>query len=416
MKTVRMRWIDHWLGLPLCFCLGLMTTMARGLLPRRRRTITGERTLLVFKFFGLGSIVQISPLLRAIRSRYPSAKLVFLSFETNRSVLERLGACHEIRTLRTRSIFGFAIDTIRQLIWMHRSRVEVVLDLEFFSKYSTLMSFLSGAPVRVGFHLNDFWRYTLVTHPVYFNYYRHIQDVYGEVAERIDVQITEPALSRLDPTTEGRAFAERFLRDAGWTSGSALLGLNANAGDLSLERRWPKERFAELASELLRRHESLWIVLTGSASETEYVEQLARLIPGPVAARVINAAGKWSLDQLLGGLSFMTGFLTNDSGPMHLAASLELRMVSLWGPGRPEFYAPRSPRHRAIYANFACSPCLYMFTAFEGMWCGHEAWCMQAIETRTVLAAVEEMLSTYLDRDSALAAASPPARQNHHGN
>jgi ADP-heptose:LPS heptosyltransferase len=78
---------------------------------------------------------------------------------------------------------------------------------------------------------------------------------------------------------------------------------------------------------------------------------------------------------------------------MHLAAAQGAPLVSLWGPGRPEFYAPHVPRHEIIYEEYPCSPCLYMFTTFEGMWCGHEGWCMQAIQPATVLAAIERLLA-----------------------
>jgi len=68
-------------------------------------------------------------------------------------------------------------------------------------------------------------------------------------------------------------------------------------------------------------------------------------------------------------------------------------LVSLWGPGRPDFYAPRCPHHRVIYCDYPCSPCLYMFTTFQGMWCNHEGWCMEAIEPPVVLEAVEAILA-----------------------
>jgi hypothetical protein len=68
--------------------------------------------------------------------------------------------------------------------------------------------------------------------------------------------------------------------------------------------------------------------------------------------------------------------------------------VSLWGPARPDFYAPRVNGMEIIYENYPCSPCLfYMFTTFEGMWCRHEGWCMQAIQPARVLAATERVLA-----------------------
>jgi ADP-heptose:LPS heptosyltransferase len=172
-----------------------------------------------------------------------------------------------------------------------------------------------------------------------------------------------------------------------------LLGVNANAGEMSLERRWPVERFAAVIDALLRGRPDLFVALTGSSAERPHVESLRALLPPAVAGRVAVTAGEWSLDEFAAALTRCDGFLTNDSGPMHMAAAQGAPVVSLWGPGRPEFYAPRVANHTALYRNYPCSPCLYMFTAFEGMWCRHEGWCMREIETHEALIAVEAMLS-----------------------
>ena len=82
---------------------------------------------------------------------------------------------------------------------------------------------------------------------------------------------------------------------------------------------------------------------------------------------------------------------------MHFAAAQNVPMVSLWGPGRPAFYAPRLDNHRTIYSDCPCSPCLYMFTTFEGMWCQHQAWCMQAISVETVVEATDAIEVTEQD-------------------
>ena len=392
-----MRWVDHWIGLPACFVLGALVTVARAVLPRRDRTISGNRTLAVFKFFGLGSITEATPLLRAIRQRYPESRLAFVTFEGNAALLERLDVCTDLRLIRTRSPLRFVGDVLAQIFWLRRHRVEAVVDLEFFSKFSTLLSFLSGAPVRVGFHLNDFWRRRLVTHPIYFNYYRHITDVYEQAARRLDVDITDRSLTAVDPGEDARHAVRGTLERNGWTPGNPLLGVNVNAGDMSLERRWPIENFATLIESLADRHPDLWIVLTGAPAEKAHVSTLADRLSPQSRQRVIDAAGLWSLDEFLAALSLFDAYLTNDSGPMHLAAAQGTPLVSLWGPGRPGFYAPHVPNHRIVYSDYPCSPCLYMFTTFEGMWCGHEGWCMRAIEPQTVLDEVETVLNNSVD-------------------
>ncbi|HEY3244320.1 MAG TPA: glycosyltransferase family 9 protein [Phycisphaerae bacterium] len=388
-----MRWIDHWVGLPLCFLFGLLVRTWRQLRPHAARSVSGRRPIAVFKFFGLGSIVEATPLLRAIRARYPGARLVFVTFESNAGLLRRLNLCTDVRLIRTDAPLHFVTDVLRQVAWLIRQRTEAVIDLEFFSKFSTLLSFLSAAPIRVAFHLNDFWRYSLVTHPVYFNYYRHITEVYEQVGRQLDIPIEDSRVSTIAVDECTVRTVAQGLQRRGWSAGQRLLGININAGDLALERRWPRANFEMLIRALLARHADIFIVLTGSPADREYVGALLERLPPAAGARVISCAGTWTLDEFIAALSLFDGFITNDSGPMHLAAAQGVPLVSLWGPARPEFYAPRVVNHRVLYERYPCSPCVNMFTTFAGMWCHHEGWCMQAITPEAVLEAAKEMLA-----------------------
>jgi ADP-heptose:LPS heptosyltransferase len=151
------------------------------------------------------------------------------------------------------------------------------------------------------------------------------------------------------------------------------------------------------------------VALTGSPSERPYVLSLLNCLPEALHGRVLVAAGLWSLDEFLAAMTLMDGYLTIDSGPMHLAAAQGAPIVSLWGPGRPDFYRPRVERFRALFADYPCSPCLYMFTSFEGMWCGHQGWCMLEIQPQEALAAATAMLDESASR-RADHAATPTTR------
>lgn len=388
-----MRWIDHWIGLPLCFLCGVASVAARRVFGARKRVITGQKPFAVFKFFGMGSIMEATPLLRAIRLRYPQAQVVFVTFKSNAKLVAKLNVCDTVRVIRTKSPFVFVYDVLVQVCWLKLRRVEAVIDLEFFSKFSTLLSFATHAPIRVGFHLNDFWRYSLITHPIYFNYFRHISDVYEQAGKRLDVQIRDKRLSVIEPNEHSRESAVAFLKSRGWSEGTLLLGVNINAGSLSLERRWPLEHWRSLIESLLECYDNMLVVLTGSSSEQSYVESFANSFDATSRKKLLTAAGSWSLMEFVAGLKLFDCFITNDSGPMHFAAMIGVPTVSLWGPGRPEFYEPKVDTHISISADYPCCPCLYMFTTFEGMWCEHEGWCMQAIEPEKVLQAVEQVLS-----------------------
>lgn len=387
-----MKWIDHWVGLPLCFFFGLVSVLVRTIFGSRKRVISGQGTIAVFKFFGMGSIIEASPLLRAIRERYPEAQLVFVTFGGNEKLIGKLNFCDTVRVIRTKSPFVFIIDVFRQILWLRFRRVEAVIDLEFFSKFSTLLSFATRAPIRVGFHLNDFWRYSLITHPIYFNYFRHIADVYEHAGQELDVIITNKYLTPLPTDDESEQSALKFLGDHGFSSGMVLCGANINASELSHQRRWPVKYWAILLEKLLDSHEDMFLVLTGSHSERPYVMSLVDQIAERYKKRVIVAAGSTSFDEFLVLLKLFDVFITSDSGPLHMAAAQKTPTVSLWGPTRPDFYCPKSSNMRVVFADYHCSPCVCMFTTFAGMWCNDEAHCMQAIEPDKVLEEIESVL------------------------
>ena len=180
--------------------------------------------------------MQATPLLRRLGDRQPASRTIVVSFDTNAGLLRRLDVRVELRLIRTHSPIAFVLDVLSTIVWLRRQRVQTVVDLEFFSKFSTLLSALSGARVRIAFHLNDYWRHLLVTHPIYYNYYHHISEVYAEAAGRLGLAIDDPSMARVNIGDSARAAVDRFLESHVPVVGE-LVGVNVNAGDLSLARR-----------------------------------------------------------------------------------------------------------------------------------------------------------------------------------
>src|SRR5262245_11228440 len=348
MSMRRMKAIDHWVGLPLCAGLGFLTLLSRRVFRSRRAVPENPRRILVMKFFGLGSVVLASPMLRAIRQRYPDSKLTFLTFQGTAALVEGFGICDEVWSLRTDGLLRFALDLMRQLLRFATTRIDVCIDLEFFSKFSTLMSVLSGTRVRVAFQLNSFWRYSLVTHPVYYNYYRHVSDVYQDAAAAIGATVTDkrPCRVAVDASLVERCRAR--LRAEGWNGSDRIVGVNVNAGELALERRWPLERFATVL-ERLAGLDGVRALLTGAPDEAEYVASVLERLGDAARKRVLNVAGKFSFDEFVASMDLYDFFLTNDSGPVHLAYAQGVDTISLWGVGKPSFYGPLVGDHSTFY-------------------------------------------------------------------
>lgn len=400
----RMKLIDHYVGIPVCWVLGAVAAVVRTL--RGRRTVPKDpHAILILKFFGIGHVLMASPLLRAVRLGFPRAHLVFLTFDSTASVIRRQGLVDEVREIRTTSALAFVLDVLRQIRRLQTDRIDVTIDLEFFSKFSTMMSVLSRSPARVGYYLETFWRDSIITHPVFFNYHQHVLDIYEAAINTLGLQMPDRSIDPLPTSAEERVATARFLSAHGIEAATLLIGVNPNASDLSLERRWPNESFVELIDRLLLRQD-VKILLTGGAAEQEYVDAMEQALRARWGTRIVNACGKLSFAQFVAALSHCQLFLTGDSGPMHVAVAQGVATVSIWGPTNPHFHAPSGQHHRIIYRRVACSPCVPMLTSRPGMWCQHRADCMRRITVDEVLTVVQDMLRAVTSDDGCTRQAS----------
>ena len=387
MNTRTMKALDHYVGIPVCIFLEIVHKVSL-LLPQRQPS-TPPGKILIMKYFGMGSILLSSPTLKAIKKRYPDAKLGFLTFSANRNMVERLELVDYIYTLRTDSFIHFAADLFRQIALIRRAGFDATIDMEFFSKFSTIMTFLTGSPIRIGYFLRQLWRGDLLTHQIYYNQYKHITEVLGALAAPLDVKVAADDLQRPAISPEEQEEAADLLQIAGVSAGGGVIGFNVNVSDLSLERRWPKESFQDLARGLLQELD-VRLVFIGAPAEVEYVNEV--LAPFASEERVINLAGKTSLGVLLGVLTRCTLFISNDSGPLHLAASTGSPTVSLFGPETPSLYGPKGGDTLVFHEPLYCSPCLNVFNVKTAPCAGNNI-CLRSIQPDAVLEGVHSHFS-----------------------
>jgi len=375
-----MKAIDHYIGVPVCLALDLFCKLL-SFLPTR--TVTSPRKILVMKFFGMGSILLASPMLRGLKERFPEARIGFLTFASNRDMVERLNLVDHVYTLRTDRFIHF-FRTLLQALWhIRREGYDVTIDMEFFAKFSTIVTYLSGSPMRIGYFLRQMWRGDLLTQQIYYNHYKHITEVFGALAAPLGVTVSDFTPRKPEWTPEEDGAAAAMLEREGVLPGDLLVGFNVNVSDLSLERRWSKREFQRLAESLLTELDCK-LVFIGSRSEAAYVAEVLDGI-GRGNDRIVNLAGKTGLGELLGVMARMSLFITNDSGPLHIAAALGKPTLSFFGPETPILYGPRGRDPLVFYEGIYCSPCLNVFNVKTAP-CSGQNVCMQAINAEEVLA------------------------------
>ncbi len=179
---------------------------------------------------------------------------------------------------------------------------------------------------------------------------------------------------------------EKYLSGAGAgfaKPGTIWVGLNPGA-EYGPAKRWPLDRYVEVAMGLLRMNPNLGLVVFGGRAEVEMGERLV----AAGGARILNLAGKTSLRELMALLKVCSLLITNDTGPMHVASALGTPVVGIFGSTSPELTAPGRPGQfpgRLVRAHAVCSPCFLRE-------CPVDFRCMQAVTVADVLAAARSIL------------------------
>jgi ADP-heptose:LPS heptosyltransferase len=394
-------WIDRRLGPVLCALLAAWkrARRARAPLPARESV---ER-ILILKLWGMGSIVLAFPLLVRLRERHPHARIDFLSLRENAAVLELIPQLDRRLALDLgRGIPAFLAATLRAIAALRRERYDLLYDLEFFTRFSAILSLLVRPRRSHGFSSKNQWRGRLHDVQVPFNAYHHVALNFLALLRADPMDPVDPSPIEGDralpplraPAGSWEACRALLSADPAWRDGGPLVVVNPNAGDMALERRWPAERVAELLTHLCARRE-LNVVAIGAPAEREYVESVIRA--ARLEARVVNAAGRIDVPQLVALLARAAVVVTNDSGPLHLAAAAGASTAALFGPETPALYGPlRSrpgQRHVVHYLGLGCSPCMFVHdNKVLSCWFA-QARCMTGIRPADVLASVEELLA-----------------------
>jgi ADP-heptose:LPS heptosyltransferase len=395
--------IDRRLGPVLCALLLVAKRLARRRAPELDPAEV--RSVLVVKLWGMGSIVLASPVLRELRVRYPGARIDFLTLRENAQVLGFYPDVDRVHGLDlSRGIARFLLDTVTLLGRLRRERYDLLLDLEFFTRFSAIASFVVRARRSHGFSAKGSWRGRLHDVEAPFNAYHHVALNFLSLLRAHPVEplpVSDEAfrggesLPPLRAPESAWASCTATLRaDPAWREGAPIVVVNANAGDMALERRWPAERVAELLRGLVAG-EGPNVVLIGAAAERDYVRQVASA--PDLAQRVTSLAGRTTLPELVALLEHADLVVTNDSGPLHLACAAGASTVALFGPETPSLYGPLRSRpgqdHAVHYRGLACSPCMFVHdNKVLSCWFA-QARCMTDIRAEDVLASARALLA-----------------------
>lgn len=396
MKLRTMRAVDYWIGIPLCF----LGTLAVRLLGKRRGPEKPQR-LLFIELSEMGSTVIANPAIEKARDEL-GAEIFFLIFERNVDSLRLLNTvpAGNIVTIRETGMWVLILDSLRFLRWVRRAKIDTVVDLELFSRYSGLLTGLSGALRRVGFHRfhsEGLYRGEMLTHRVNYNGHIHMAKnfvcmVNALLAVKPEVPYSKTYVSDaeirvpiLDVPEADKEYVRGLVREVypgyQWEYHRIVL-INPNSSELLPQRRWPVDNFAALASLVVREWDDALVLITGSRAEREEALYMQQQIDHP---RFRSFAGMHKLMALPALYNISTALVTNDSGPAHFSAITPIRSIVLFGPETPNLYGSLG-NTESITAALSCSPCVT--AANQKNSACNDAVCMRMITPERVLESI----------------------------
>ncbi len=342
---------DAWLGIPATWLL----RAARALTGRADAGVppASVRHVVVAKLWGIGNLAMVLPLVAAVRRQYPAARLSFLTLERNRTLLAGQPSLDALVTVRDHGWWTPLVDLMRAARRLRRERVDLFIDCEQFVRAAGLVARLAGARFSVGFDTPGQQRAALYDLTVPCAGDRHMALGFADLFRAAGIA-TEGVASHeveIEPAA-AQSVAVRFDSNLP----RPWVVLHPGSGDNFPGRRWPQERFAALGARVTEAFGGTLFV-SGAGLELPLVDEVVRSLAGHgVTAR--SLAGTLTLPELVAFLSRADLVISNDTGPVHLAAAVRTPVVAFYGPNSPRLYGPLGDGHQALYRPLPCSPCL----------------------------------------------------------
>ena len=284
--------------------------------------------ILVIKLRAIGDVLLSTVVLKNLRTAFPSAEIDFLTEQPSRDVIEGNPFVNSLITYHPKRRGGLRL--IRQI---RRRNYDLVIDL-FGNPRSALVTYFSGAKYRVGYRFK--WRqycYNVVVEPrggevhnIEFNL---------DALRAIGVTVSDFSICFPCPA-EAHDLAERSFTDAK-LNGRFIVALNPGGGWYT--KRWRLPQYAELGDLISEKFHAQVLIIWGPGERADAEEIQSRMKSEAVLTPPCT------LKELAAILSRCSALVTNDSGPMHIAAAMGTPVLAIFGPTNPELQGPLGDQH-----------------------------------------------------------------------
>ncbi|MCU0666579.1 MAG: lipopolysaccharide heptosyltransferase II [Candidatus Omnitrophica bacterium] len=336
-----------------------------------------EKRALIIKIGSIGDVILSTYAINQIRSKLPANyKISFLVGEKCRDLLFHCPYIEELLVCdfknRDKGLKG---------LWrlgkrLRKSQFDMVIDLQN-NRTSHLLSYLTLSLYRYGYSDRKFG--FLLNRGVKQNkgHYPALEHQF-KILEPLGIKLENPRL-QVWPDQKDREYIEQFLGSQWLSYHQKLVGINLSASTRWQSKNLPLATIAKVCEQLEQK--KIRVVVCGEEKDKMLAENLISIAKN---AKVINACGKTSINQLASLIKKCAVFISPDSAPLHIASAAETSFVALFGPTDPKRHMHASGKYKLIRKDLSCSPCYKPHCA--------KARCMKMITAEEIVEAVEELL------------------------
>jgi lipopolysaccharide heptosyltransferase II len=297
----------------------------------------------------VGDVVFTTPAVRALRQRFPDARLVYVVEPGAAPVIADNPHVNEVIVIPHSRGWRRLRDDVAIGRRLRAARFDVAIDFHGGPR-SAWLTWATRAPMRVGYDVpGRSWMYTHVVHRARELRPRHSVENQWDLLRVVDPSFSgapDPAKDRVEmPVTDAaRRVVHARLAETGMPAGARLAVLHVSAGNPF--RRWPEASFAEVAAGVASGAEHRWVAITAGPSDvaaaSRVIEAARRACDAHAASHIVEMEGL-SLTELRALIERAAVYIGGDSGPLHIAAASDTPVVGLYGPTLPARSAPWRP-------------------------------------------------------------------------
>jgi len=353
-------------------------------LSRKRPLDRNPKTILLIQLWGIGETILVLPALKALRALFPNASISMLCTDRNKEVFFQNPSLNNILVIEP------SLGGVVRFLRKQRRSYDLAIDFEEYLNIATLIAFIAGKS-SLGFATHR--RGRLYDKAIPYDAEQHCAETFLDLVRTFHRIPKIRELERLKYSPKDTEQAEEMI-DRHRLTGKRIIVLAPSVAESSKSRMWPKGRFQKLTERLLglKRYP---VVFIGGPDDKEAVAAIA----GPFGNRVVDLSGSMDLRTLFAFVERSSLMISNDSGPMHIAAAQGIPTIGLFGPNTPVRFRPMGNNKVMFYRPESCgfSPCINVHEGkvpdclFAKNIPDYQK-CMKAISVDEVFRAAEQLL------------------------